>query len=109
MLIVNIEPVPLGMPPPISSHLVQFDLPFMVAAVYELGVVCLASLMPKHAAVTAAILVGQPCLPAFATGYFVCFHFQSVLLDTAEDVQSPVIPHWRASLYDVVWFWAQLR
>ena len=64
--------------------------------------------MPEHAAVTAAVLVGQPCLPALATGYFVGFHFHTVLLDSAEDVQPPVIPHRGAGLNHVIWFWIQL-
>ena len=69
----------------------------------------LASLMAKHTSISAAVLVGKTGLPALATGNLVGFHLHSVLLDASEDVKPPVIPHWGASLDDVVRLRVQLR
>ena len=47
--------------------------------------------------------------PALSPCNLVCFHLKSVLFDASENVQSPVIPHWRSCFDDVIWlgmeFW----
>ena len=57
----------------------------------------------------AALFEGCPRLPAFSSGYFVGFHLQPILFYAPENIESPVIPHWRSCLYNVVWLWVQLR
>ena len=58
----------------------------MITAVDKLGIMRLASLMAKHASISAAVLVGETGLPALAASNLVGFHLHSVLLDATEDV-----------------------
>lgn len=107
ILIIYIEPVPLVMAAHISSHLIKLDLSLVVAAVYKVVVLLLAVSVAEEASLTAAVLVAEATPPALPPGNLVCIHFKPILLDSSEDVESPVIPHRWSSPDDVVWLWLQ--
>ena len=86
----------------VSPHFVKLDLLFMVAAVEELIKLLLAAPYLKHSILFAAVFECLSCLPAFATSDLVCFHLQTILLDSTENIETPIVPHWWTCPNDIV-------
>ena len=81
----------------------------MVAAVDEIIEFWSAVEHLPHPIRFSASLQFFTCLPAFASGDFVRLHLESVLFDSPENVETPVIPHGWPCLDDVVGLWVEPR
>ncbi len=62
----------------------------------------------EHALLFSAVLESLTSLPALPPSYLICLHLQPVLLQPAEDVQAPVVPHRWTCPYDIVRLRVQL-
>ena len=92
----------------VSSHFVHFHLLLVVATVDEIVELILAAeTREPHSVASTTLLKGLACLPALAPCKLVCFHFESVLLDAAEYIKPPVVPHRRPCLNYVIWLRVQ--
>ena len=88
----------------VPTQFVYFDLLLMITAGKERVKLGSTVVNLAHAPIQGTLFQCFARLPAFASSNLVGFHFKSVFFDASEDVQSPVIPHWRSRFNHVVWF-----
>ena len=109
VFIVKVEPVPLVVLFRVSAKFIKLDLLLVMATLKESGELFLAATKSPHCVLLTALFERGASFPALSSCYFICFHFQSILFDTSEDVEPPVVPHRWACLNNVVGLWMQPR
>ena len=104
IFVVEVQPVPLVVHFSVSSQFIELDLLLMVAAIDEaVEFIFALKAGEPHAGFGTARFECLTSLPALAPGDLVRFHLTPVLFDSSENVQTPIVPHWRPSLDDVIW------